>query len=92
MRFYVYIIQSDYDGSYYIGSTNNLTDRIERHNQGRSKYTKPKRPWLLIYCEEFASRSEAQKRELEIKNRKSKDFIENLVRTSLPTLFPTCSK
>ena len=82
MRFYVYIIQSEYDGSYYIGSTNNLTDRIERHNQGRSKYTKPKRPWQLVYCEEFASRSEAQKREIEIKNRKSKDFIDNLDRTS----------
>ena len=82
MRFYVYIIQSDYDGSYYIGSTNNLTDRIERHNQGRSKYTKPKRPWRLVYCEEFASRSEAQKSELEIKNRKSRDFIESLIRTS----------
>ncbi len=82
MPYFVYIIQSEYDGSYYIGSTNNLTDRIERHNQGRSKYTKPKRPWRLTYCEEFASRSEAQKRELEIKNRKSKDFIDNLVRTS----------
>ena len=82
MRFYVYIIQSEFDGSYYIGSTNNLTDRIERHNQGRSKYTKPKRPWQLVYCEEFPSRSNAQKRENEIKRRKSKDFIENLVERS----------
>ena len=82
MRFHVYIIQSEYDGSYYVGSTNNLEDRIERHNQGRSKYTKPKRPWQLVYCEEFPSRSKAQKRENEIKKRKSKDFIENLVRTS----------
>ena len=82
MPYSVYILKSLKDGSYYIGSTNNLDDRIERHNQGRSKYTKPKRPWQLVYCEEFASRSEAQKREMEIKNRKSKDFIDNLVERS----------
>jgi putative endonuclease len=49
MPFYVYILQSLKDGSYSIGSKNNLTDRIERHNQGRSNYTKGKRPWKIAY-------------------------------------------
>ena len=51
--FYVYIIKSKKDGSYYTGHTANLNDRITRHNQGRSKYTKSKTPWDLVYFEEF---------------------------------------
>jgi putative endonuclease len=82
MPFYVYIIQSEYDGTYYIGSTQNLPDRLERHHQGRSKYTKAKRPWKLAYSEEHPDRSSAVKRENQIKSRKSKHFIETLVRTS----------
>ena len=84
MTFYVYIIQSHKDGSYYIGSTQDLTERLERHNQGRSKYTKAKWPWNLVYHEEHPDRSSAMKRENEIKKRKSKEFIEVLVRTSRP--------
>jgi len=82
MPYYIYIIQSELDGSYYIGSTQDIDERIERHNQGRSKYTKAKRPWNLIYSEEHLNRSVAVKREKEIKNRKRRNFIEKLVRTS----------
>ena len=82
MPFYIYILQSLKDGSYYIGSTNSLEDRIERHKQGRSQYTKAKRPWKLVYSEEHPDRSSAVRRENQIKNRKSKDFIETLVKRS----------
>ena len=82
MAYYVYILRSFKDGTYYVGSTQDLESRIERHNQGRTKYTKPKLPWELVYHEEHPDRSSAVKRELEIKNRKSKIFIEKLLRTS----------
>lgn len=82
MPFYVYIIQSQYDRTYYIGSTQNVDNRLKRHNQGRSKYTKSKRPWKIVYSEEHPDKSTAVKREGEIKHRKSKDFIEDLVRMS----------
>jgi putative endonuclease len=81
MSFFVYIIESLKDGSYYIGSTQNISKRIERHNQGRSTYTKSK-PWKLVYNEEHADRSRAIIREKEIKSRKSKSYIETLVRAS----------
>ena len=102
MTYYVYIIKSLKDGSYYVGSTQDLDSRLERHNQGRSLYTKSKHPWDLVYSEEFPNRSSALKRENEIKRRKSKGFIENLVRTSrsnfilsltlihLSFMFPSC--
>jgi len=79
MPFYVYIIQSLKDESYYLGSTQNLEDRLDRHNQGRSTYTKSKRPWKLLYFEEFPDRSTAVRRENQIKRRKSHEFIEKLI-------------
>jgi putative endonuclease len=63
MSYFVYIIQSKKDDRFYIGSTNNLTERIERHNQGRSRYTKGRGPWKLVYREEHIDRSSAVKRE-----------------------------
>jgi len=85
MKYFVYIIESIKDGSYYVGSTQDLSERIERHNQGRSKYTKAKRPWNLIYHEELLDRSSAIHREKEIKARKSKEYIQRLVRASRQT-------
>jgi len=79
MAYYLYIIQSDRDASFYIGTTHNLDERIMRHNQGRSKYTKSKRPWDLVYFEEHPDRSGAMKREYAIKRRKSKDYLAKLI-------------
>jgi len=79
MAYYLYIIQSSLDDSFYVGTTQNLEERILRHNQGRSKYTKAKRPWILVHCEKHPDRSTAMKREYAIKRRKSKDYIAKLV-------------
>ncbi len=79
MPYYVYIIQSQKDESYYIGTTGDLSERILRHNQGRNKYTKTKRPWELLFFEEYPDRSCAMKREYAIKRRKSKDYITKLI-------------
>jgi len=61
MPFYFYVMRSLVDGSYYKGQTNDLADRVMRHNNGRSNYTKAKRPWELVYSEMYDSRSEASK-------------------------------
>jgi putative endonuclease len=82
MTFSVYILESLKDGSYYVGSTNNLEDRLKRHNKGRVAYTKPKRPWKLVYSEEYPDRSSAAKREYEIKKHKSREFVETLIMRS----------
>jgi putative endonuclease len=70
MAFYFYVIRSLVDGSYYKGQTNDLADRVMRHNGGRSNYTKAKRPWKVVYSEEYGSRSEAVKRERYFKSPK----------------------
>ena len=80
MTFSVYILESLKDGSYYVGLTNNLEDRLKRHNEGRVAYTKLKRPWKLIYSEEYPDRSSAAKREYGIKKHKRREFIEALIK------------
>jgi len=80
--YFVYILQSEKDGSYYIGHTSDLEERLKRHNEQRSKYTRSRVPWKLIYKEVSSTRSEAMKREQEIKGKKGREYISYLVRTS----------
>ena len=81
MAYFVYIVQSEKDGTYYIGHTSNLSERLDRHNSERSQYTKAKMPWRLVYQEAFDSKGAAMRREREIKTKKGRDYIEHLVRT-----------
>jgi putative endonuclease len=77
--FFVYILQSIKDGSYYIGQTSNLEERMDRHNRGGSKFTKARKPYILVYHAIFETRSEAVRREAEIKGYKGgKSFKELL--------------
>jgi len=78
----LYILQSDMDGSFYIGHTARLAERLRRHNEGRSPYTRAKVPWSVVYKEEYLTRSQAMKRERELKSKKNRDYIEQLVRAS----------
>ncbi|MDD4995067.1 MAG: GIY-YIG nuclease family protein [Patescibacteria group bacterium] len=68
--FTTYILKSLKNGKHYIGHTNDMPARLERHNQGRVKSTKNGRPWELIYSEIFKTKSEANRREFEIKSYK----------------------
>jgi putative endonuclease len=52
---------------------------MSKHFDGMSKYTASKRPLRLIYFEVFRTRTEALKREKEIKKMKSRKYIETLV-------------
>jgi putative endonuclease len=70
MSFHVYILRSEIVEKYYIGSTSDLEKRIKLHNSPRARWTKKYQPWVLIYSEEFISRSEAMKREKYLKSLK----------------------
>jgi len=81
--FYVYILRSLKDGSYYVGSTSNLGKRIDRHNRGHSTSTKGKKPLILVYKKEHKLRSEAIREERRIKSQKSRIYIENLIKAKM---------
>ena len=78
--FYTYIIYSKSTDKYYVGYTHDLKIRLERHNTGWSRSTKSGIPWKLVYSEEFKTKSEAIKRENEIKRKKSRKYIDGLIR------------
>jgi putative endonuclease len=75
---FVYVLQSETDGSYYIGSTYDVTWRLWRHNDGWTFSTKSKRPWRVVYIEEYPTKHEALRREQAIKRMKSRKYIEKL--------------
>ncbi|MEJ8756253.1 GIY-YIG nuclease family protein [Pontibacter sp. H259] len=79
MAFYTYILFSEKINKYYVGSCRDIDDRIKRHNAGYSKSTKVSTPWVLKYTEVFETRTEATIRELEIKRKKSRKYIEWLI-------------
>lgn len=78
--FTAYVLQSQKDRKYYIGSTDDLDKRLIKHNKGYSRYTKNKGPFKIVYKEEFKTRSEAKKREYYLKSLKSRIAIEKLMK------------
>jgi len=64
---YVYILQC-FDGSYYIGYTTNLKNRLKEHNEGSGgRNTRIKRPVQLLHTERFQNKYAALKREAQMK-------------------------
>ena len=67
MAYYVYIIESLQDGTFYKGYSEDPLKRLQQHNQGESKYTSGKMPWKLVYVEACESKTEALLRERNLK-------------------------
>jgi putative endonuclease len=67
LHYYVYILLCK-DGSYYTGHAKDVKKRFELHRKGRgARYTRIHEPETLVYVEKFDSRSEAMRRERQIK-------------------------
>ena len=79
MIYYVYMLKSKSKKPItYVGYTNNLKERVKRHNSGKgAKFTRG-RKWTLIYKEKFISKKEAISREYYIKrNRVLRNRLKN---------------
>ena len=74
----VYILISEKDKKRYIGCTSNLNRRLEEHNLGLVKSTKNRRPFKLIYTEEFSDKSEALNKEKFFKTGKGREYLKNI--------------
>ena len=79
MKYYTYILYAAQFDRYYIGQTDDMQDRLRRHNSGYEKATAPYIPWTLELFIEKPSRAEAMKLEVKLKNLNHKrlmSFIE----------------
>ena len=77
--YHVYVLYSESFDRIYIGQTNNISIRLDKHNQGRVRSTKPYIPWVLVHTEEYPTRTAAMKREKELKSHQGRDFIRNKI-------------
>ncbi len=74
---YVYLLYSPSKNRHYIGATNNLESRLEKHNSGKgAKSTRVAKDWILKHFKKFESKSEALSFEYTVKNNTNlrKDF------------------
>lgn len=79
MSYFVYALYSKNYDKIYIGMTTDLEKRVFAHNNLPKGWTRNFRPWELIYSEEFQIKSEALKREKELKSHKGRDFVRSMV-------------
>lgn len=67
MPYFVYFLRTSAN-TLYIGQTNNLQKRLKDHQSKRgSKYIRSFESFQLVYSEEFSTRTEAMKREYQLK-------------------------
>ncbi len=71
---YTYILRSLKSKIFYYGYTNNLKERVNQHNAGLSKSTKPHRPWKLVFYTAFETEQQAKNFEQYLKTGSGKAF------------------
>ncbi|OGG80437.1 hypothetical protein A3A39_02690 [Candidatus Kaiserbacteria bacterium RIFCSPLOWO2_01_FULL_54_13] len=76
---FVYILESIKDGTYYVGSAEDVSARLAQHNRGHVQSTKARRPWKLRFAKEYATVAEARRFEGKIKSWKKRAAIENFM-------------
>ena len=77
--FYVYVLRSINFERNYVGFTTNVSQRLVDHNSGRTKSTKPYRPWKVIFFEKFSTKAEALGREIFLKSGQGRDYIKKVL-------------
>jgi len=82
--FYVYVLESIQDKSWYIGYTpDNPDKRLLKHNLRTEYYTKRKTPWKLIYYEAYLNQKDVTGREKFLKSGSGRTFLKKQLRNYL---------
>lgn len=75
MSWFVYLLRCE-GGTLYAGMTNDLGKRLAAHGRGSaSRYTRSRRPVILVYKESQPTRSAALKREASIKKLRRREKL-----------------
>ena len=75
MKCLVYFLYSEKLKKYYVGISNDITERLHRHNSGQSLSTKSGIPWFLFYSIECIDKALAMRLEKKIKSRGIKRYL-----------------
>ena len=63
-----------------MGQTNNIENRLRRHNSGLVRSTKSRIPFELVYNETFETRAESMRREKDLKGGQGRKWIKEKVK------------
>ena len=77
--FFVYVLQSQKDGDFYIGQTMDINSRLKAHQAGKVKSTKSRRPLKLVYWEKVETRMEALMKEKEWKSASGRRRLKRII-------------
>ena len=77
MFYYIYVLYSLKDQNFYTGYTNNLNERIKKHNNKEVLSTKNRLPIVLIYWEGCLNQQDATRREKYLKSGNGKIYLKN---------------
>jgi putative endonuclease len=83
MYFYIYVLQSEKDGMFYTGYTNNLKERLKFHNEGKVNSAKNRVPLKLVYFEGCLNQQDATHREKYLKTSWGKRYIKERLKNYL---------
>lgn len=82
MKYYLYILKSLKDLNHYVGISHDPEERLKQHNSGKTSSTKFRRPFILLYTEEYFSMAEAREREKYLKSysgsEEKRDILKNI--------------
>ena len=80
MKYYFYILFSEKLDKFYIGYSENLAERLKKHNSKHKGFTGRSNDWNIVYTEEFDTKKKTYSRERQVKAWKSRELIEKLIK------------
>ena len=76
---YIYILESILTGKHYIGYTSDWRTRLDYHNRGANRSTRPYKPYKVVYLEQFDTKRDALVRERQLKSYKGGEAFKQLI-------------
>ncbi len=90
-QYFVYVLKNP-EGRLYIGFTADLDKRVHQHQEGKGGWTRNRGPWELVYYETFADRTEAMRRERNLKHGKTNQELRVLLTKTASRVGPSKPK
>ena len=79
-QYFTYVLYSEKHNKIYVGFTKDLTNRFNSHNYLAQKgWTVRFRPWDILFYETYSTKSEAMKREKELKSSRGRNYIRTYI-------------
>lgn len=80
MFYYVYVLRSLNTDRLYVGYTNDLRKRLQKHNRGLNFSTKPHKPWQIIHYEAYRNQKDAKRRENYLKTNQGSRLLKRMLK------------